>query len=138
MRFSYVADDDRSTSLMPRLMLTLEHGESRLDIAGLIDSGSTVNVLPYSVGLALGGVWDDQPTIPPLAGNLSDVEVRAFAASGWHSQLTPDEPVNLVFAWVRSENAPVIFGQINFFLEFDVCFYRSQHFFDITLKQATL
>jgi hypothetical protein len=31
---------------------------------------------------------------------------------------------------------PVIFGQMNFFLEFDVCFYRSQGVFDVRLKDG--
>ena len=39
--------------------------------------------------------------------------------------------VRLVFAWTQAENAPAIFGQMNFFLEFDVCFYRSQNMFDV-------
>ena len=34
-------------------------------------------------------------------------------------------PVRLAFAWVQSPNAPLILGQTNFFMEFEVCFYRS-------------
>ena len=35
-------------------------------------------------------------------------------------------PVRLAFAWVKSPGVPLILGQTNFFLEFDVCFYRSK------------
>jgi hypothetical protein len=121
---------------MPRLALTLEHGDYGVGVSGLVDSGSTVNVLPYSIGLALGAVWEEQPVIPPLAGNLSQVEVRALSVVTHHPQLTLNESIHLVFAWVQSDDAPVILGQINFFLEFDVCFYRSQNVFEIKLKRG--
>ncbi|MGD1910473.1 MAG: hypothetical protein ACFB2X_06365 [Rivularia sp. (in: cyanobacteria)] len=44
-------------------------------------------------------------------------------------------PVQLAFAWVKSANTPLILGQTNFFLEFDVCFYRSKLEFEINPKQ---
>jgi len=37
-----------------------------------------------------------------------------------------------VFAWTRAENVPLILGQVNFFMEFDVCFYRSQLAFNLS------
>jgi hypothetical protein len=40
----------------------------------------------------------------------------------------------LLFAWTRSPNAPLILGQTNFSLEFDVCFYRSRSKFELKLK----
>jgi len=33
---------------------------------------------------------------------------------------------------------PLILGQVNFFMEFDVCFYRSQLEFAISLKAPIL
>jgi hypothetical protein len=42
--------------------------------------------------------------------------------------------VNLAFAWVNKPNTPLILGQTNFFMEFDVCFYRSKLEFDIKPK----
>ncbi|WP_244913187.1 hypothetical protein [Phormidesmis priestleyi] len=33
------------------------------------------------------------------------------------------EPLQLVFAWTQATNVPLILGQVNFFMEFDVCFY---------------
>ena len=43
-------------------------------------------------------------------------------------------PVRLAFAWSQSDNVPLILGQVNFFMEFDICFYRSQLEFEISLK----
>ncbi len=42
--------------------------------------------------------------------------------------------VRLAFAWVSKPNAPLILGQTNFFMEFDVSFYRSQLEFEIKPK----
>ena len=43
-------------------------------------------------------------------------------------------PVRLAFAWVNYANAPLILGQTNFFMEFDVHFYRSRLEFEIEPK----
>lgn len=43
-------------------------------------------------------------------------------------------PARLAFAWTKSTQVPVILGQVNFFMEFDVCFYRSQLAFDVRPK----
>jgi hypothetical protein len=39
---------------------------------GLVDSGATVHVLPYDVGLQLGVVWDDRKANMRLAGTLGN------------------------------------------------------------------
>jgi hypothetical protein len=133
MRFSYTSVDDSSATLMPRLKLALTYRGTTVDALGLLDTGSTVNVLPYSVGLALKAVWTAQPRIPELSGSLSNVEVRALDAFAFHPQLTLDAPVHLVFAWAQSDQVPIIWGQMNFFLVFNVCFYRAQNAFEVSL-----
>ncbi|QEH31948.1 hypothetical protein OJF2_04150 [Aquisphaera giovannonii] len=40
-------------------------------------------------------------------------------------------PTRLVFAWTRSDTVPVLLGQVNFFMEFDVCFFRSRSEFEL-------
>lgn len=40
----------------------------------------------------------------------------------------------MAFAWARAKNMPVILGQTNFFMEFDVCFYRSKLEFEVSSK----
>ncbi len=32
---------------------------------------------------------------------------------------------------------PLLLGQANFFIEFDVCFYRSQKVFEVTPKKSS-
>lgn len=100
---------------------------------GLLDTGSAVNVLPYTVGLQLGLVWEQQTTVVYLTGNLARLPARAVILSG---QVEPFPPVQLAFAWSQSEEAPVILGQVNFFAEFDVCFYGSQSAFEVKPKSG--
>jgi len=42
---------------------------------GLVDSGATVHVLPYEVGLQLGVRWDDGRANIRLAGTLGNPPV---------------------------------------------------------------
>ena len=70
----------------------------------------------------------------PLSGNLAPVEAKGLAVMG---QVSDFPPTLLAFAWVKSNDPPLILGQLNFFLEFDVCFYRSQLAFDICPKLRT-
>jgi len=44
----------------------------------------------------------------------------------------------LVFAWTQAKNIPLLLGRINFFQEFDVCFYGSQLAFELALKSIYL
>jgi hypothetical protein len=89
--------------------------------------------LPYELGIQLGCVWDDRRAIIQLAGNLSNQPATPFSATVEIGDFALTE---LVFAWVRSPNAPLILGQTNFFLEFDVCFYRSESEFEVNLKSS--
>lgn len=40
--------------LLPFLPITLTHQSHTITAPGLVDTGATVNVLPYALGLALG------------------------------------------------------------------------------------
>jgi len=113
--------------------LVLHYGDQQLEVAGLVDSGATVNVLPYEAGLRLGAIWEDAKAILRLAGTLGNqpaMPVFVMAEIGEFA-LT-----RLAFAWVKSPNAPLILGQTNFFMEFDVCFYRSKLEFEISPKPS--
>jgi hypothetical protein len=87
-----------------------------------------VNVLPYDIGTQLGGSWDDRRAIIRLAGNLGNQPAMPVFAMG---EIAEFAPVRLAFAWVKSNQVPLILGQTNFFLEFNICFYRSQLEFEI-------
>lgn len=133
MRFSYSTTSPTQNEFdnLPRLPFVLRKGNQIIEVLGLVDSGATVNVLPYELGLQLGAVWDARQAIIQLAGNLSNQPAMPFFAT---AELGDFAPVELAFAWVASPNAPLILGQTNFFLEFDVCFYRSKLEFETKPK----
>ena len=72
MRFPYSTTDPSHDAFdsLPRPLLRLRADSCALDVLGLVDSGATVNVLPYDAGLQLGLVWDDRRANIRLAGTL--------------------------------------------------------------------
>lgn len=121
-----------TTNLMPYLPLTLERSGVKSDVMCLLDSGATVNVLPYNIGRELGAVWEQQTTVIELGGNLAQSEARRIILDATVAGLPP---IRLAFAWTQSDDVPLILGQVNFFFEFDVCFYRSQMMFEVKSKR---
>jgi hypothetical protein len=113
---------------MPYVPITLGLNEQTLNAEGLIDTGASVNVLPYELGLQLGLIWENENLSVILAGNLARFEARAVVVEG---QVTPFPAVNLAFAWTQAPDAPLILGQANFLFEFDVCFSRSRSEFEV-------
>ena len=120
-------------SILPYLPLILTYQNQSLSVSGLLDTESSVNVLPYEIGLRLGAVWERQRLSVPLGGNLARFEARALVLTATVEQFLN---VELAFAWTQDRNAPVILGHMNFFLAFDVCFYRSESAFEISPKRA--
>jgi hypothetical protein len=98
----------------------------------LLDTGASVNVLPYDIGVELGAVWEAQSVSIPLSGNLARSESRGLILSATVAQFSP---VLLAFAWTQSRDVPVILGHMNFFLEFNVCFYRHELAFEIRPRE---
>jgi hypothetical protein len=129
-QFPYVDRDPvlGPASLLPFVPISLELTGHSIDVMGLVDSGASVNVLPYDLGIQLGADWDKQTIRMPLAGNLARLEARALLLT---ARVGNFNPVSLGFAWSRSNATPVILGQINFFQLFGVCFHRSQSMFEI-------
>ncbi len=132
-RFNFVEGFDTFgvPDALPQLPLSLTYRDSSVEVSALLDTGASVNVLPYSVGVQLGAVWEEQTTSVTLAGNLASVEARGLLV---FAQISNFDPVQLVFAWSLSDDAPLLLGRMNFFLEFDVCFYRSQLAFEVRPK----
>jgi hypothetical protein len=114
---------------LPRIPIALSYAGLSISAHALLDTGSTVNLLPYDIGLQLGVVWDEQTIRLPLAGNLAKVEARGLFL---HVQIGNLERVRLAFAWAQVSEVPLILGQTNFFREFDVCFGRSRRTIEIT------
>ena len=117
-----------TASTMPYLPLTLIYRNQSVKVMGLLDTGASVNVLPYKLGLQLGAVWEEQAVPIQLGGNLAASEARGLVVSATVDGFLP---VLLAFAWTASREAPVLLGHMNFFVEFDVCFYRSDLAFGI-------
>ncbi len=134
MKFSYSVSDPSQNEFdsLPRLTFFLSLGSRKVEVTGLVDSGATVNVLPYEIGIGLGEVWDESKPHIRLAGNLGNFPAIPLAAT---AKIGDFRPVRLVFAWVKAD-APLILGQTNFFMELDVCFYRSSLEFEIMQKSS--
>lgn len=135
-RYPFTATDTTlgEAGLQPYLPITLTYQDHSVTAPGLLDTGAMVNVLPYQVGVDLGAIWEQQTTVLRLTGNLAQLEARALLVSAVVGQFAP---VRLAFAWTRATNVPVLLGQVNFFIEFDVCFYRSQLAFEIRPKERS-
>ena len=131
-QFPYVPRDPSlgQASLAPMLPLTLI-GQQSVATIGLVDSGAAINVLPYASGVQMGFDWDQQTQAVSLSGNLASVEARVVVVTAVVANFAP---VRLAFAWARTDSISVILGQVNFFLEFDVCFFRSRALFDVRPK----
>ncbi|MGF1522087.1 MAG: aspartyl protease family protein [Leptolyngbyaceae cyanobacterium] len=132
-RYPFLSGDPAlgEASFRPYLPFTLVYQEGTVATTGLLDTGASVNVLPYSAGIELGYEWEKQTTALSLTGNLAQYEARVVLVQAVVGQF---EPVQLVFAWTQATNVPLILGQVNFFMEFDVCFYRSQLEFAVCPK----
>jgi Aspartyl protease len=132
-RFNFIEGFDAFgvADAVPKMPLTLTYRDSSIDVVALLDTGASVNVLPYRLGLQLGAVWEEQTMAVTLAGNLASTAARGLLVSARIGDFTP---VRLVFAWSQSDDVPLLLGRMNFFMEFDVCFYRSQLIFEVCPK----
>lgn len=127
--YPYVPRDPSlgNASLAPMLPRTLIESQN-VATSGLVDSGAAANVLPYALGVQLGLDWEQQTRSVELSGNSASVEARVVVLSAVVGSFSP---VRLAFAWARTDAISVILGQVNFFLEFDVCFFRSRGLFEV-------
>jgi len=99
--FSTAAGASSESSSLPFLPFTLQHGDSTpLQVEGLLDTGATVSVLPYKVGLQLGAVWSERAPIVQLTGNLAQFEAPALLLT---ARVAEFPPVRLAFAWTRAD-----------------------------------
>lgn len=132
-RFEYTSVNAQAgeAGFLPQLPLILTYKDQSVNASGLLDTGATVNVLPYSVGLQLGAEWDPQAPVITLTGNLAQFPAQPIVVLASVGRFPS---ARLAFAWTQAEDIPLILGQVNFFMEFDVCFYRSQRAFDVRPK----
>jgi hypothetical protein len=90
-RFAFTAAQRElgAASLMPQLPLTLTYHGRSVTALGLLDTGATVNVLPYRIGLELGAAWEPQGRSLRLSGNLAQFEARPLLVSAVVSRFAP-------------------------------------------------
>ncbi len=73
-RYPFAERDAKAgaASLAPLLPLRLRLGDREVGVSGLIDTGAAVSVVPWGVGVALGGNWGAAGVVT-LSGNLVTV-----------------------------------------------------------------
>jgi hypothetical protein len=115
---------------LPFVPITLTYRDQTVQVSALVDSGSTVNVLPYDVGVQLGLIWEEQDFSLDVVGVLRGAPAYGILLIG---EIEPFSPVRLAFVWTRktSEEVRVILGQVNFFQEFKVSFDGKVQTFDL-------
>jgi hypothetical protein len=77
------------SSSMPYLPLTLMCNNRSVQVMGLLDTGASVNVLPYDIGLQLGAVWEEQTTSVMLTGNLAGSQARGLVLTAVVDDFAP-------------------------------------------------
>lgn len=132
MRFQYSITSPKQDQddAMPRVPVTLHLSNRQIQAIALVDSGATINVLPFELGQQLGAVWDDAKALLPLGGILGSDGISLNI----ETQVGDYPPVELSFAWVQNDRVPLILGQYDFFENFRVCFERYNLEFEITPK----
>jgi len=107
--------DQKLPGQLPWLPIGLHLGSLSINASGLLDTGASVNVLPYDIGVRLGAVWEQETISLQLAGNLSRGPAKVLFIEATVANFSP---ATLVFAWTQLSSVPIILGQMNFFQEF--------------------
>ncbi len=115
---------------LPFVEIAISSGSRTISRSALVDSGSTINVLPYEDGCELGLSWEAQRVPLKDEGFLAGAPVYGVLLT---VSLAPFSPVELAFAWTRKSREVVrlILGQVNFFEHFDVTFRGREKTFEI-------
>lgn len=90
-RFPFIKRTNSSgqTSTLPYLPLTLSNGNNSVEVMALLDTGASINVLPYAIGIQLGAVWENQTVQIPLSGNIAQSEARGLVLAGTVDNFPP-------------------------------------------------
>ena len=126
MKFHY------SPGGLPFVEITLTHEEHVISRPALVDSGSTINVLPYEDGLDLGLSWEEQHMPLKDEGFLQGAPAYGVLLT---AQIASFPPIRLAFAWTQKSRTKVrlILGQTNFFEYFEITFRGREKTLHISL-----
>jgi hypothetical protein len=104
-------------NVLPFLRMNIS-AVQKVSVIALVDSGASINLLPYSVGQALGFDWESAETGPPISGTVQS-ESRIVKAKVTIGSL---DEVELSFCWIKHDNVRLLLGHNDFFAHFTVCF----------------
>lgn len=121
------------SNLAPVLPLALARNGVSVGVEALVDSGAAVSVLPWGVGARFGVDWDGLNVICDVGGSVGRLSGKIIALE---ATVGPFQPVQLALCWVKSDAVPITVGQTNFFLAFDVFFFRARVYFEIQPASA--
>jgi len=114
--------------------VTLSLNGFSLDHRALIDSGASFCAPPRTLGDQFGEDWDLLPRLFRLGGVAGGVRAKLLAVD----VTIPPFPIRpIMFGWAETDVVPLIFGQMTFFLEFHVCFFRALSEFQLQLSSST-
>jgi len=112
------------------LPLRLRANGRQHEDAALVDSGADVNDLPWSVGTSLGLVWQPNKATIRVAGIAQGAAMPVLLSADFGDI----HDATLAFAWYPTDAVPLVLGQTNFFMEFDICFFGSRREFRVVPK----
>ena len=130
-RFQYVikAGGNGPLDEIPLLPIRLSLGSRSIKVEALIDSGATVSVLPLDVGAFFGLNWNSSKLQPLAVGGAHGaVPAKRLDLMTTIGSLAPRL---LAFAWVNTNNDPLVLGNADFFFHFDVFLCRRHSYFVI-------
>ena len=133
LRFPYVQrlQPGDPLGLAPILPIRLGRDGKEVDAPALVDSGASISVLPLTLGSRFGVDWDSLPHSMPVGGSSGSQLGKVLALEGLIAGF-PSVP--LLFSWLNTDAYRLVLGQTNFFMLFGVCFFRSQSYFELTLR----
>src|SRR5437870_5263936 len=96
-KFNYIV---RNGILMPYVPIKLINKGLSVEKMALVDSGATINVLPYQLGIDLGFDWDNKKANIPLGGILAHHLAIGVVLIG---VINSSDLVPLAFAWSNTD-----------------------------------
>jgi hypothetical protein len=108
--------------------VTLMSDREIVSTEALVDTGADINILPYQIGIQLGFDWTQQRRLTAVSGNLGQYEAKGIMLA---MRVDSFDAVRMAFAWIQNDMSPIVLGQVNFFQEFNVCFFNKENYFEV-------
>lgn len=113
--------------LLPWITVDIMTNERLLPgVRAVVDSGTSVNLLPHHVGLSLGLEWGS-----PIFPNIGKVRGRDCVGVKLGLGVKEFGAYVMRFAWSPDNDIPVLLGQVDFFQHFGIYFEASEQYFTL-------